>query len=130
MNIEIQVKVPTNEEYQDIMSCLDQYSQLNHPKEFQSIMVIYADAARRLFDVDIQDGQYHIIKKRECNFGSKIILEYAQKIWNKGLVPIEITRTNGSLFYAITQKVFFEKKIEEGFMMYVGERIPELGEFY
>lgn len=126
----IAVQVPTDVEYQGIMSCIDQYAQHDHDQNFQSIMVIYADAARKVFGVQIEEGQYHFIRKREQNFASEDVLKYAKKIWEKGLIPIEITRENGSLFYAIPQKNFFQKNIDNVKMIYVGREIPDITEFY
>jgi hypothetical protein len=118
------------DEIADIMSCLHQHSKVSVTREFHSIMILFSDVANRLFNGGTPAGGYNIRTKREQDFKSQHVLAHAKRIWAAGMVPIEVTRSTGSLFYAIPQEAFFSRDLREIVMLYAEDSIPTIDQFY
>lgn len=105
------VQILTDGVLYNIMSCLEQFViKTVLPKDkFYVISIWYPNIANQYFNSNTQQGSYFIIPKYEDNYTKKDIIEHAKKIFNVGLIPIEIVQDTGSYFYSIP-KFFIESK--------------------
>jgi hypothetical protein len=133
------IKALSIKETEDIMSCLHQHAKLhkeNFPNmkignmTFQSIMVLFPDVANQLFKTNTKPNEYCIKTKLINNFRSPQILSKAQDLWQANLIPIEVTRMSGSIFYAIPKDTFLTGDLREIVMLYAEDEIPTIDDFY
>jgi hypothetical protein len=125
------VKILDESELYNIMSCLEQFViKTELPKdEFYVISIWYPNIANEYFNSNTQSNSYMIIPKYENNFTQKNIVEHAKKIYDAGLIPIEIVQDTGAYFYSIP-KIFIENKDLRSCVILPAEHlIPLLDDF-
>ncbi len=99
------VKVPELNEDQldDILSCVHQALR-EYKMESDTFFVIkvwFPDAAQTYLNTQCPPGNFHIRRCTEANYKTQAIINHAKRIWNKGLIPVEILQMEGALFYGI-----------------------------
>ncbi len=115
---------------EDIMSCIAQHiNKRQQPNEFHAISVWYPDVANMYFNSNTPDGAFLIKYKYESNYTIPEIIEHAKKIWDAGLMPIEIVQNTGAYFFALPRDAVMDKNISHLMMLKAEHDIPSLNDF-
>lgn len=128
-------------EIADIMSCLHQHClRRSEGCDFHSLMVLFPEAANAYFNAKTKPGEYssggspeaiYCIKvKLVDNFRYPEVLAHAQALWAAGFIPIEVTRLDGSAFYAIPQEAYFNRDLRNVMIVYAETIIPPVNDCY
>ncbi len=94
---------------------------------FYIIAVWFSDIANELRKANCPPNGYHTFIKTD--YGDKNLLEHTKKIWDKGLVPIEIVQKQGAVFYALPKKAIDKKTVRLYEIMNAEEEIPSIEDF-
>ena len=115
----------------DITNCIAQEVDRKTDMQigFYQISVWFSDIANKLRHANCPPNGYSIFTKTVLDFGHPSLHAHAMKIWEKGLVPIEIVQSTGAVYYAIPKSVVNEKKVRNYIILCAETDIPNIEDF-
>ena len=72
--------------------------------EFFVVSVWFADVYNDHYKTDYVPGSFTVIIRRDENFGNADNLRKAHRIWDSGMIPIEVVQMEGGIFFGIPRK--------------------------
>lgn len=115
-----------------VIQSVQRFSLSYSSHEFHVVAFYFHDAAMKVFGVKIKEDEAIVTNRAKSDFrrAERGALLHATAMWNEGLVPIEIFRKNGAMFYAVPKVDYFLKTMNHTKLIYSEIEIPHVSEFY
>jgi hypothetical protein len=126
------VKNLTVDQFFGIMDCVDHFCSYSFNEEiyknFFTISIWFPDIANKKFNSNTPPNGFLIKPRIEENYTSEKLLSHAKKIWDKGLIPVEVVKTDGASYFAVIKSEYYSGKIDSP-MLNAETTIPSVKDF-